>query len=221
MASGNSSNANRYKGEDIDGDGDGSVDDADTLQGNQPSDIQSSIDNETIVENNGTREVNLGYNLQVFSGSIASLPYTNKLISFESGYGSWNTNGRKHLTASGISADGSQSARMIAYDSNEFVEIAKTLDLTNFTTLIFYYGEALIDADNYPLESSDEFYVKVGGNYEIQRGGSGQQTGFNKIEVDVSSYSGNQTVKIGYDNQSGQRGELFLDDIKLQIRDTS
>lgn len=50
MASGNSSNANRYKGEDIDTDGDGSVNDAQTLQNNQPSDLGNSIDKETIRE---------------------------------------------------------------------------------------------------------------------------------------------------------------------------
>lgn len=51
MAQGNSSNANRYKGKDIDRDGDGSVNDAQTLQGNQPSDLGNTIDGKRIVEN--------------------------------------------------------------------------------------------------------------------------------------------------------------------------
>jgi hypothetical protein len=51
MASGNSSNANRYKGEDIDTDGDGSVDDAQTLQGNKPNDLGNAIDGESITKN--------------------------------------------------------------------------------------------------------------------------------------------------------------------------
>lgn len=59
MASGNSSNANRYKGEDIDTDGDGSVNDSQTLQGNQPSDLGNTIDKDTIQENaNGNIQVN-------------------------------------------------------------------------------------------------------------------------------------------------------------------
>jgi len=50
MARANSSNANRYKGVDIDSDGDGQVNDAETLQGNKPSDIGNTIDESTIVE---------------------------------------------------------------------------------------------------------------------------------------------------------------------------
>ena len=57
MAEGNSSNANRYKGEDIDTDGDGKVNDADTLQGNQPADLGNDADGKTIILKNGIFEV--------------------------------------------------------------------------------------------------------------------------------------------------------------------
>jgi hypothetical protein len=46
MAQGNSSNANRYKGEDIDTDGDGSVNDAQSLQGRNPEDLKGMNESE-------------------------------------------------------------------------------------------------------------------------------------------------------------------------------
>jgi len=50
--------AQTYKGVDIDSDGDGIVNNAYELQGNTPSDLGSSFDNNTIIENaNGNREV--------------------------------------------------------------------------------------------------------------------------------------------------------------------
>jgi hypothetical protein len=45
-----SPDASTFKGNDIDIDGDGSVNDAQTLQGNQPSDLGNSLDNNTIIE---------------------------------------------------------------------------------------------------------------------------------------------------------------------------
>ena len=48
---GGGGDASTFKGNDIDSDGDGSVNDADTLQGNQPGDLKEDIDNKTIVRN--------------------------------------------------------------------------------------------------------------------------------------------------------------------------
>lgn len=57
MAEGNSSNANRYKGEDIDQDGDGQVDNADQLDGQQGSHYEQKADaTEPLVLENRTSD---------------------------------------------------------------------------------------------------------------------------------------------------------------------
>lgn len=197
MASGNSSNANRYKGEDIDTDGDGSVNDAQTLQNNQPSDLLRSLDNETIQENT--------------NGDIEVPPNKNTVLGdFENNSkGDWTGDFTVESDANG--ADNSNYF-IEAYTGGTNQSDSRTFDLTNVNTLVIYFAIDLTN-NSQTGQSNDSINLKVGTDIIASLDG-GNQTSWKKYEADVSSYSGSSTLTVEAENKSGGAFRCQADKIK-------
>lgn len=210
MASGNSSNANRYKGEDIDTDGDGSVNDSQTLQGNQPSDLGNTIDSKTITKNS--------------SGEIQAQINSKTIIGdFESDLGGWtpttNTGDISATSKSFVSNLGRGVGEVQfnvdnAQSGTNFIE--NTYDFSARSKLIFAFDEATSEGNHTTLR------MKIGGNTKFSTDPSGQ--GENEVITDVSNISGQKklTFEVATDGNGSDNAEfVFIDNIRFEANRSS
>jgi len=190
MASGNSSNANRYKGQDIDTDGDGSVDDSQTLQGNQPSDLGNTIDQKTI-EENSNGDIQVAKNKTVLIGDFEN-----------NNFGEWNKKfGSSFVNLNG---DGAENTNVgVAYSSDD-ASIERTIDLTGFKELRLFAKET------FPY---DNFRIILDGS--IKFSDSSLPQSFTEIVLDISQITGSTTIEIEF-RTGGNTGGVNVDRIKLK-----
>lgn len=174
MASGNSSNANRYKGKDIDTDGDGSVNDSQTLQGNQPSDLGNTIDNSSITENSNG-------NIQV------ALPSKFVIGDFENN-NAWTGQTRTDDggNVSSISRFSGDFAIYFDEDKAGNETDALTIDLTNFSEI----SGAFFVSDSF---GTNRFEIRVDGTEVV---GSDVSGGSAVLSGDVSGFTGTHNITL-------------------------
>jgi hypothetical protein len=185
MAQANSSNANRYKGEDIDTDGDGSVNDSQTVQGNQPSDLGNTVDGVTVIKNSND-------DLQAVSKKI--------LADFENNAsGDWSKNNFAVIDNEG----GAENSTFYfsAYGlSSQTVSDSRIADLSDADTLILYLKFDPSEGGSNGT-SNDDLNFYINSNLEASLSG-GSSTNWRQFEVDISSYGSGATLKIEFDKSS-------------------
>jgi len=207
MASGNSSNANRYKGEDIDTDGDGSVNDSQTLQGKKPNDLSASFDDETIIlDENGDRKA-VNENKQVIGD-------------FEADSGDWTLEtifGRGIAERSDTqSLKDSFSIRLVSgdYGNSGGALFYRNYDLTGI-------DKVYIPVYTISTASATNFDILLNGNIEVRDPSVNFNT-WEIIELDTSSYSGSTEIRIRQEDSDGTEvEERFYDDIHFKNPITS
>jgi len=191
----NDADASTYKGNDIDSDGDGTVDEADdakTLQGNAPSDLRSSPDGASIIENDqGELQIN----------------QERKIIGdFENSFGDWTTevNGSHTIERSTTSSKkGEYSIRMWnggGDDSTSWLR-RMSLDVSGYDTLEIWAN----DVYNYVTK------IYINGNDQ-----NILQEGKYVYELDVSN---NSTIDLEFSITAGAGNgdsEIFIDAVALK-----
>lgn len=137
---------------------------------------------------------------------------------FESGLGDWSANDvdggtNSHGTSTAQSYFGTQSYSIDVGDNNwdPTVYLQRTVDLTDENTLIFWiYPER--------QDSGGNVIIKVGGTVEYSDTGNLTEDAWMKVEIDVSGYSGDQTVRIEASDTDGnntQNCHIYVDNVQL------
>jgi len=201
--------AETFKGNDIDTDGDGTVNDAETLQGNQPSDLKTEADGITINKNSNSKLQ------QILKKEIIG--------NWENGdLAGWSKFGDEKSSISVTDSpfyapspyNGSYCIQIINNNSSGDVNgVEVTVDLTDKDKFSHYAA----------FDSRNRYTVFIGGNKELEKTTSQTDQAWRKYEVDVSNYSGNTKIRIEteYDTKCEIDFGLLLNENPVNIEEVN
>lgn len=182
-----------------------------------PIDASTPPDDRTIILNSeGELEVPIdSQSLAVRDNKIAVASPSTKIIgTYENGWDGWNTvkNGGNIQRSSSYPKKGSYSLRLTCPNDNQIEMVAeKTVDLTGKNTL----SGSILSDNGYYLDAAK---IRIGGTTVKQVAEQSTSSSARAdIEVDVSTYTGSQTVQLVLDNTRSNNPQInhFWDQIKL------